>query len=470
MGKQQKHLQGRRGEAFVRLIRGIPREQIICVSIDVHKYYHLVMIHNDYGDILACSFKIDIFKTGFDRLCMEIDRVLLETGARVHFIGMEPTGHYFENLARYLGARYPHIRLVNSFAVSKNRDQKMLRRQKTDEIDLCAIGDLVLRNECFAYRPLSGDYLHLQHWVRYRRAKIKARTALRNQVIGHLDRIFPGLVRPNREAQGDYPQLFADFWTCETAQHLIQLCPNPRDLVGMQPQGLMERFHAHGWRMGPITGKRIIDFAHQVLLPPPEVIAARLPLLKLDLPLLEALDQAISEADKQIAHYLSQTRGQILTHVKGIGIFRAASYVAGIGNPEHYEHAGQTFKRSGLVSGRADSGIHQRGGAGRSVTKVGDSHLRTALVEMAHGLCHWQPYFGNYKASLEARGKHRGVAAVATARKVNGVLFALMRDQTEFRPTDAHGDLIPPRTSLGEKGKATTDIDSSKADSLRHRV
>ncbi len=102
MGKQQKHLQGRRGEAFVRLIRGIPREQIICVSIDVHKYYHLVMIHNDYGDILARSFKIDIFKTGFDRLCMEIDRVLLETGARVHLIGMEPTGHYFENLARYL--------------------------------------------------------------------------------------------------------------------------------------------------------------------------------------------------------------------------------------------------------------------------------------------------------------------------------------------------------------------------------
>jgi hypothetical protein len=48
------------------------------------------------------------------------------------------------------------------------------------------------------------------------------------------------------------------------------------------------------------------------------------------------------------------------------------------------------------------------------------------------------------------------VALVATARKVNGVLFALMRDQSQFQPVDAHGRPVPPQGSIRGKKKATT--------------
>ena len=464
MRKQRKHVQGRRGEAYVKLIRDVPRDRIACVSIDVHKYYHQVMIHNDYGEILVPSFRIDVFQSGLDHLCEVIEGTVAEHDIQVLFIGMEPTGHYFENLARHLKERYAHLRLVNSYAVKENRKQSMLRTEKTDEIDLGAIGELVLRNKCFPYQPLEGEHLHLQHWSRFREAKVKMRTALRNQIIGHLDRMFPGLVRPHHEqAHGGPAQLFANFWDCETAQHLIRLCPDPRRLAGMAPETLIQLFHAHHWRMGEVTARRIIAFAQQVLWPEEEVSQARRPLLALDLLLLEAVDQAIAEADERIAHYLSKTKGQILTNVKGIGTLRAAAFVAGIGNPDHYEHAGQTFKRSGLVSGRNDSGLHQDHGTGHRVTKVGDPHLRRALVEITRGLCQWQPYFGAYRAGLEERGKHHGVATVATARKVNGVLFALMRDQSEFRPVDAQGRLVLPRASIRDQQKATTNMDPSEA-------
>jgi transposase len=457
MGQRKKHVQGRRGEAFVELIRGVPRDQIACVSIDVHKYYHQVMIYNELGEILVPSFRIDIFRAGFEHLCQVIDTAVTEHDIRVLFVGMEPTGHYFENLARHLSKRYAHLRLVNSYAVKENRKQSTMDTQKTDETDLGAIGELVLRNKCFPYQPLEGDHLRLQQWVRFRESKVKARTALRNQIIGHLDRMFPGLVRPNHELEhGGPPKLFGRFWTCQTAQNLIRRCPDPRRLAAMTSEELIERFHERGWRMGPVTAKRIIDFAQQVLWPDPEIIAARQPLLALDLQDLEALDHAIAEADQHIEDHLSRTQGQILTEVKGIGPTRAAAYVAGIGNPDHYEHAGQTFKRSGLVPGRNDSGLHQDHGRGHRVTKVGDPHLRRALVEIARGLCQWQPYFGQYKQRLEARGKHPGVALVATARKANGVLFALMRDQSLFQPIDAQGRPIPPRGSIRGKGKATT--------------
>jgi transposase len=410
------------------------------------------------------SFRINVFQSGFDHLCEVIEGAVAEHGIQVLLIGMEPTGHYFENLARHLKERYSHLRLVNSYAVKENRKQSMRRTEKTDEIDLGAIGDLVLRNKCFPYQPLEGDHLHLQQWTRFREAKVKMRTALRNQIIGHLDRMFPGLVRPHhQQAHGGPPKLFADFWDCETAQHLIRLCPDPRRLAGMEPEILIQLFHARNWRMGEVTARRIIAFAQQVLWPDEEVIQARQPLLALDLLLLEAIDQAIAETEEQIAHYLSKTKGQVLTNVKGIGALRAAAFVAGIGNPDHYEHAGQTFKRSGLVSGRNDSGLHQDHGTGHRVTKVGDPHLRRALIEIARGLCQWQPYFGDYRQRLVARGKHPGVATVATARKVNGVLFALMRDQSEFQPVDARGHLVPPLASIRGKQKATTSMDPSKA-------
>lgn len=461
--RNQRHVQGPRGEAFLRLTRGVPREQIVCVSIDVHKYSHKVMLLNGYQEILEPCFEIDTFRTGFQQLCNVIDQVVAKTKAKVLFIGMEPTGHYFENLARHLRSRYPHVRLVNTFAVSQNRGQKMNPKLKTDEIDLGSIGDLVLRNECFPYQPLSGDHLHLQNGVRFRRAKVKVRTALRNQIIGHLDRIFPGLVRPNKDAQGEYPALFAKFWENQTAQRLIRLCPDPRKLAHMQPAELVEMFRARHWRMGEVTASRIIQFAQQVLLPSEEMIDARLPYLQYDLSVLDVLDEVIAKTEKQMEHHLAKTEGRLLPHIKGMGIVHAASYVAGIGNPSHYEHAGQTFKRSGLISGRNDSGLHQRAGAGHHVTKVGDPYLRSALIQLTRSLCQWQPYFGKYYAHLIARGKHQGVAIVATARKANGVLFALMRDQSEFDPRDEQGRPILPRTSVRDPGKETPDRGSCKA-------
>lgn len=456
--RQRKHVQGRRGEAHVAMIRGVPPDRIVCVSIDVHKFFHLVMVHDAYGQILASPFRINIFRSGFEQLCGVIGTITAEVEARVLLIGMEPTGHYFENLARHLLDRYPHVRLVNSYAVKENRNQNKLRAQKTDEIDVCAIGDLVVRNVCCDYQPLQGPYLQLQYWVRYRKAKVKERTMLRNQIIGHLDRIFPGLVHCGKAAAGNPPRLFS-LWQSQKAQLLVRVCPDPRRLAAMDPTELVDLFHAHHFTLGASTARRIVRFAQQVLLPHDEVIDARLPLLACDLALLDAVDRVTACAEAQIANYLAQTEGQILTHVRGISTVRAAAYVAGIGDPRHYTHAGQTFRRSGLISGRKDSGTKQRHGAGRRVTKEGDPHLRSALVDIAHGLARWQPCFSDYRTRLVARGKHPNVATVATARKANGVLFALMRDQSEFDPDMIKKQSPCPPAGPGQK-KATTNIGS----------
>jgi len=428
--KHRKHLQGERGEAFLRLTRGVDPARILCVSLDISKYFHLVMLHNAYGEIVTPAFEIDIFRTGFERLCTAIEEATARTQAEVILIGLEPTGHYFENIARHLKACYPNVFLINTWSVAENRTQTGMCYQKTDETDVAAIGDLLRRGEGTPYQPVQDVYLTLQHLDRARIARVKMANALKNQILGHLDRIFPGLVIQGKEAEKRYQPLFAsDFWSCQTAQHLIRVCPDPRRLAQMTPQELVDAFHQHGYRLGPGGASRIIAYAQQVLLPDPQIIAVRSELLQHDLALLEAVETRIADLETRLHALLAQTPGHIWTRLKGVSPTQAASLIAAMGDPAHYRYAGQVFKRTGLVSGRDDSGTRQKKGKGKHVTKVGDVYLRRALLNLVETLTLHQPTLAPFRRRLKASKPHPGVARVATARKAMGILFAILRDQ-----------------------------------------
>jgi transposase len=427
--KKRTHLRGKRGQAFADKIRGIPLDCILCVSIDIHKYFHVVMMHNALGEIVTPTFEIDIFQTGFDRLCQAVDEAVEQTGTQLVLTGMEPTSHYFENLARHLRNRPQPVTLINSFSVKENRNQQMMHHEKDDEIDTAAIGDLLKRGEGTPFNPAEGVYLEMQHLDRVRLSKVKIRTMLKNQVLGHLDRIFPGLVIIGETAKARYKPLFAtDFWSCQTMQHLIRVCPDPYNLVAMSVQDLIDAFHDRGYAMGPKTARKIISYAHQVLLPEPELIAIRCELLAHDLALLDEVQQHITQLEDRLCALLAQTPYQVWVRLKGLSTVQVASLAASIGDPTHYQYAAQVFRRSGLVSGRNDSGTRKRQGKGEHVTKTGDVYLRRSLIGAVSTLMLHQPILYRYYTELKL-SKPAGVARVATARRTIGILWAIQRDQ-----------------------------------------
>ena len=128
---QNNHLHGHRGQAFADKIRGIDPEQILCVSIDISKDFQLILI------------------------------------------GMEPTGHYYQNLARHFHTDGYCVTIINSLAVKQNRDQQMMSREKSDEIDAASIGDLLQRGHGSLYHPPTDVYLQLQELDRERIAELK---------------------------------------------------------------------------------------------------------------------------------------------------------------------------------------------------------------------------------------------------------------------------------------------------------
>jgi transposase len=388
-----------------------------------------VLLHNGLGEIIMPSFEVDIFRTGFAQLCQTIDTAVSDTKSKVILIGMEPTGHYYENLARHLQASGHNVTMINSYAVKENRRQQMMAREKNDEIDAAAIGDLLRRGEGTPYRPLTGVYLQLQQLDRARMGEVKIQTMYKNRIIGHLDRIWPGLILTKAAAKGRYQPLFVtDFWDCQRWQQLVRVCPDPRELAAMSPQEVRTAFHIHGFPMGPAGAKRFIAYAQRTLWADPEVVASRRLLLTSDLAALDGVSARIAYFVEQLRPLLAQTPYQFLTRVKGLSVTSVASFAAAVGDPSHYDHARQVFRRSGLVSGQNDSGTHQRRGEGSSVTKAGDVYLRRALNNMFGGLILHQPVLSAYYHHLK-QTKQPAVARVATMRRLTGIIWATVRDQ-----------------------------------------
>ncbi len=427
--KKATHVRGERGQDFANRIRGVSSEQILCVSLDISKYFHVVMIHNGLGEIVTPTFEIDMMQSGLDQLCQVIEQAKVQTNAQVVLIGMEPTSHYFENLARHLLKRSLPVTLINSFAVKQNREQHLMRREKTDEIDVAAIGDLLRRGEGTPYKPPTEDYLQLQQLDRVRLSKVKIAGMLKNQIIGHLDRIFPGLVVFGEQAGKRYPPLFkTNFWTCGTLQHLIRVCPNPHRLSQMNPQTLVNLFHERQYRLSMKSAIRIIARAQATLLPDPLLVDIRCELLQHDLELLDELQSHLAVLEQRLAELLATTPYTVWTKLKGLSVVQVASLAAAIGDPTNYSDAAQIFRRSGLVSGRNDSGRRQRKGQGNPVLKAGDVYLRRALMSALATLLLHQPVLSRYYHHLK-QSKPDGVARVATARRLVGILWATLRDQ-----------------------------------------
>ncbi len=184
----------------------------------------------------------------------------------------------------------------------------MMHHEKDDEIDTSAIGDLLRRGEGTPFKPATGVYLELQHLDRVRLGKVKMRTMLQNQIVGHLDRIFPGLVVVGKEAKKRCPPVFSTgFWECKTLQHLIRVRPDPRALAAMSPQDLVNAFRAHQYRLNRIRAAKIIAYTKKVLLPDAGLVAIRSELLQHDLALLGEVEYHIVQMEDRMRTLLAET-------------------------------------------------------------------------------------------------------------------------------------------------------------------
>lgn len=182
---------------------------------------------------------------------------------------MEPTGHYYEPMAQMVRRSYgaEQVYLIQARDVARRRSEWNQGGFKNDEVDACVIGELLRQGNGRPYQPVQGVYQELYHLERYRWALEQASTRLKNQIIGHVDRLYPGLVIQHKEMAQRYPTLFDSLWQAETPRRLMMLFPNPYLLRRQTEETLFQAFRAQKYWMARPYAKKILSAVRDICLP-----------------------------------------------------------------------------------------------------------------------------------------------------------------------------------------------------------
>ena len=149
---------------------------------------------------------------------------------------------------------------------------------------------------------------------------------------------------------------------------------------------------------------------------------------------MDSLGEQIARADAQAAELAAQDpEVRRLCTTPGVGPVTAASFVATLDTAERFRGAHQVESYLGLVPREMSSGEKQHKGR---ITKTGSNRTRYLLVQASWVIllrtkCAQAEPLRAWAQRIAAR-RGKKVAVVALARRLAGILYAMMRDKMQF--------------------------------------
>lgn len=391
---------------------------MVVVAVDVGKNTVACSVTDEKRHRVFGPVDFAMTRTGLQTTLARIaDVVPAAAGVRV---GIEAAGHYHQPLMR--AASWPsgwELVELNPAHVTEQRRVQGRRRVKTDAIDLEAITELVLAGRGVPVTTRAEVVGELAAWVGQRARRVEARAALKNQLLGQLDRAFPGVTLALPDVLGT-----------GVGRLVVEHFTDPARLASLGETRLIRFAARRGLIVRRPVAARLVAAAREAL-PTRDAVVAR-EMVANDLAMLAVLDHQVAQAEDQLAGLLPATPFAVLTTVPGWARVRASAYGAALGDPNRWPGAKQIYRAAGLSPTQYESAGKRRDGA---ISREGSVPLRRALVGMGVGLWHCDPAARSYAARLRARGKEGGVIACALAHRANKIAYALVRDQNTYDPT-----------------------------------
>jgi transposase len=343
---------------------------------------------------------------------------VLPAGVQVR-VGIEAAGHY--HLPLLSVAVWPpgwEVLELNPAQVSEQRKVLGKRTIKTDTIDLEAMTELVLAGHGWPVRDTARVLSELTAWSAHRRSRVEVRTATKNQLLGQLDRTFPGVSLALPDVLGT-----------KVGRLVAEEFADPARLATLGEARFIRFGATRGLQIRRPTALKLVAAARDAL-PMPDAPVARA-VLRADLALLRDLDGQIDAAAAELDRLVPLSPFATLTTVPGWGPVRVGSYGGALGDPTRFDNARQVYRSAGLNPIQYESAGKRRD---HSISREGSVELRRALIDLGVGLWLNDPNAKRYATTLRARGKKGSVIACALAHRANRIAFAMVRDQASYDP------------------------------------
>jgi len=140
----------------------------LIVGVDIAKFKHVARAQDYRGVELGRPITFENNREGFELFVRWFRKIAAELGFKDAIVGMEPTGHYWLNLAYYLGEQQVLCGVVNPLHVKKSKELDDNSPTKNDIKDAKVIAQLVKDGRYAVPNLLHGKYAELREAMKIR--------------------------------------------------------------------------------------------------------------------------------------------------------------------------------------------------------------------------------------------------------------------------------------------------------------
>jgi transposase len=390
----------------------------IIVAVDVGKTSAMLSVTDGARKRLLGPVEFVMTRSGLAAAAQQVVAVMPPFGQVK--VGVEAAGHYHRPVLDYRWPSGWEVLEFNPAHVAEQRRVAGRRRVKTDAIDLEAIiTELALAGRGQVITEREVRIGELAAWANHRSRRVATRTATKNQLLGQLDRAFPGLTLALPDVLGTkIGRLVAAEFT------------DPARLAVLGANRLIRFAAARDVQLRRPLAERLVTAARDALPTRDAAVARRV--LAADVVLLTDLSTQIEQAEDELAALLPLSPFVTLTSVPGWGVVRVSNYAAALGDPDRWPGPRQVYRAAGLSPMQYESAGKRRDGR---ISREGSVALRRALIDLGIGLWLTEPAAKAYASGLKDRGKHGGIIMCALAHRATRIAHALVRDHATYDPT-----------------------------------
>ena len=396
-------------------------ENTLIIGVDIASEIQYARCFDYRGIELGKTLKFNNDIDGFQEFSTWSREIQSKNNKNTVMVGMEPTGHYWFNLAQHLKDHSIKVVLVNPYHVNRSKELDDNNPTKNDRKDPKTIAMLVKDGRYIEPYIPEGIYKELRTTMDTRWQIVKQLNSIRNRVKRWLSIYFP-----------EFNSVFGD-WEGKAAQIVLKEFATPTKVLSLNENGIVGRWKQEKLRaVGHKRAKALVEAAKTSVGVREGLLAAENDLEIL----LETYDLQMRHYDKTMA--LAETLAlQIpgmdeILKIKGVGLVTAAGFMAEVGDMSRFEHPRQIQKLAGLNLKETSSGKHK---GKTSISKRGRKRLRSLLYQGIMPLVAKNPEFRELHAYYTNRAINplkKKQSLVLLGCKLIRIFFALVNKKVAY--------------------------------------
>ena len=409
-------------------------EKTLVIGIDVGSETHFARAFNWRGyEFSRKPLEFGNTEEGFETLRTWIMELKEKHGMDKVIPGMEPTGHYWFNLGKFLqdeGMKPVH---VNPHHVKKSKEMDDNDPSKNDRKDPKVIAGLV--NEGRYFYPYIPDGIY---------AEIRALSGLQVLARSEITRLKNRIARWFSIYFPNYKDVYGNVGAV-SGLIVLKEAPLPEDIVKLGVDGVNRI-----WRDAKLKGvglkraRTLVTAAEHSVGSREAQEAARI-----ELRILLADYERYTAREKELMALIEEKIGEVpyvdkLLEIRGIGLKTVIGFVAEVGDIKRFDDPKQLQKLAGYAIVRSQSGKHK----GEShISYRGRKRLRYVLYEAAVSVVSHSPEFRSIHRYYTTRDRNplkKMQSLIAVACKLIRVFYLILQTGATYKAEKMMEDIRRP--------------------------